>query len=680
MSNSLLSDSPAFICQCDDQMRFACAGEAFYEEYDGKQYCVLHFPGTQKSPEFEEALERKLQKRDFDFRGVVFTGIGLFSRFDFSTDTSFAGAVFRGDISFDSAVFKATTDFSYSIFSGDTSFHDTIFFAGVDFSAAAFKANTSFGTAVFDARVAFNHTVFAAETSFRAATFRASADFNAATLMGATSFSAATFHDRVGFGHATFSGDASFNAATFLERVDFNSAAFKGETTFREAMFGENTDFNSVNFNTAYFNDTRFTGAAYFLDATFDADVEFNNTLFSIADFRGVSFKAATYFMGTAFSGKSDFSSATLNDANFSSAEFGATATFKSVVFNAMADFRSATFSADAIFDSAAFKALLDFRFVDVGGTAQFSSAAFADYANFGGAEGVEIFSNIAALDFKYATVEKPDHFSFHTLTLRPHWFVEIDASKFRFTLVRWSNVLGKVSNRSLAEQLAAEIKCLKGKAVSSPHTLFAIACRQLAVNAEENHRYEEASRFRYLAMDAHRQQWLDKLRGNFFKIHGKALRKIAVRLPRSLRRDWGLQARTRARLLRFTRIYVKSLNLLSWSYWSVSGYGERVLQAFVVLLGIWFLFGLAFTQMGFARWEPKPATVTDAYVAKRDEVGMQLNLSRALSYSAGVMTLQRPEPRPATAIAQTVVLVETILGPVQAALLALAIRRKFMR
>ena len=37
-------------------------------------------------------------------------------------------------------------------------------------------------------------------------------------------------------------------------------------------------------------------------------------------------------------------------------------------------------------------------------------------------------------------------------------------------------------------------------------------------------------------------------------------------------------------------------------------------------------------------------------------------------------------DPKPLTGTAQTLVLLETILGPVQAALLALAIRRKFMR
>jgi len=54
-------------------------------------------------------------------------------------------------------------------------------------------------------------------------------------------------------------------------------------------------------------------------------------------------------------------------------------------------------------------------------------------------------------------------------------------------------------------------------------------------------------------------------------------------------------------------------------------------------------------------------------------------SFSRALTYSANVMTLQKPDPRPVTTAAQVVVLLETILGPVQAALLALAIRRKFM-
>ena len=118
----------------------------------------------------------------------------------------------------------------------------------------------------------------------------------------------------------------------------------------------------------------------------------------------------------------------------------------------------------------------------------------------------------------------------------------------------------------------------------------------------------------------------------------------------------------------------------LSWWYWFASGYGERIARAAVVLLGILVLCAALYTRVGFARWEPRLLTESDALVAQRDETGVPLGLSRALTYSAAVMTFQRPEPKPASTMAQTIVLLETILGPVQAALLALAIRRKFMR
>ena len=150
---------------------------------------------------------------------------------------------------------------------------------------------------------------------------------------------------------------------------------------------------------------------------------------------------------------------------------------------------------------------------------------------------------------------------------------------------------------------------------------MLAITYRRLAVNAEENHRYEEASRFRLLAMQAQRlQSW-----------KGFDFRK------------------------------------LSWWYGLASGYGERVWQALLVLVAILIVSALLYTQVGFA-------------TARRDEVGVPLNLSDAITYSAAVMTLQKPDPRPATTAAKAIVLTETILGPLQAALLALAIRRKFMR
>lgn len=114
--------------------------------------------------------------------------------------------------------------------------------------------------------------------------------------------------------------------------------------------------------------------------------------------------------------------------------------------------------------------------------------------------------------------------------------------------------------------------------------------------------------------------------------------------------------------------------------YWFASGYGERAFRASIVLIDLLLLFAALCSKVGFVRWEPKVASENDIVSAKRDEVGAPLTFGRALTYSAAVMTLQKPEPRPASTAAQTVVLLETILGPVQAALFALAIRRKFMR
>jgi pentapeptide repeat protein len=465
-----------FVCDCELEMRSACAGEPFYREHEDKRYCVLHFPGKEKSADFQQALQRKLENEDFDFRAVWFPDELSFENFEFST-----------------------------------------------------KAN-------------FDYATFSAETSFSSATFSAE-----------TSFSSATFSAAADFSHATFSWGADFSFVTFSAEAYLNSA------TFSEA---------------AYFSGATFRAVGYFSAAKFRAMVRISAT------------------------------------------------------FSAEADFSFATFSEGAHFSSATFSAEADFSFATFNAEVDFNSATFADHVRFQGSEMTHVFRETSSLDLQFARLENPDHVSFHTLSLRPHWFLNIDARKFGFTNVNWGRLGINEEITGLENSRISMIPIL------SDLPLLAIACRNLAVNAEENHRYEEASKFRYMAMEARR---LESWRG------------LA---------PWRL----------------------SWWYWLASGYGERVLKAFVVLLGIWFLTGLLYTRVGFARWEPKLASETDVATARRDDGGAPLKLSRALTYSVGVMTFQKPEPRPATTAAQTVVLLETILGPVQAALLALAIRRKFMR
>lgn len=386
-----------------------------------------------------------------------------------------------------------------------------------------------------------------------------------------------------------------------IKDYNFSGVWFPDDLSLRYVHFDEKAAFSAATF----------IGVVDFSDATFNKEAKFLSTVFnSRANFAAATFNAWADFRYTGFRERADFLHTT----------FVARSSFNGTFFNGDADFGSARFSADVNFSGATFLA-----------QATFSKATFEDYVRFSsdddlgylGSEKRQTFGETSSLDFQFVRTEKPDRISFHTLTLRPHWFANVDARKFDFTNVEWHGSINQ------------EIESLQQKEVSPPHRLLAIACRQIAVNAEENHRYEEASLFRYWSMDARRRE---RWRGFSF---------------------WRL----------------------GWWYWAASGYGERVFRAFIVLLGAWLTFALLYTQVGFARWEPRVANESDAVIAKRDEVGAPLRpLSRSLSYSASVMILQKPELRPATVAAHTIVIFETILGPLQAALLALAIRRKFMR
>lgn len=422
-------------------MRSACAGQLFYQEHEGKRFCVLHLPCAEKGADFNNVLEHKRAAMNFDFRGVWFPENVSFKSYEFTKDADFRFACFHSKVTFHSARFDAEADFR------DTTFEDE-----VDFGAVSFRAFAYFTRAVFHSQAIFRGVFFAARVFF--------------------------------------------TNAKFLDRIDFTFASFMER---------------------AYFQQT--------------------------------TFWAKTYFTYT----------------------------------------------------------------------------SFQSYVLFSGNLQTQLIGDEASFDFQFARIEKPERVSFHTLTLRPHWFINLDTRKLDFANVDWDR---------WKNSLEEGVKALIGKGISPAHGLFAIVCRHLAVNAEENHRYEEASKFRYMAMDARRlESWL-----------GFA--------------PWRL----------------------SWWYWLASGYGERVSQAVLMLLGIMLLSAVLYNHVGFARWEPRLASESDVASDRKDDMGAPLKFSRALTYSAGVMTFQRPEPRPATTAAQTVVLLETILGPVQAALLALAIRRKFMR
>jgi uncharacterized protein YjbI with pentapeptide repeats len=569
------ADEYEFDCGLETHAHSACAKGSFYKKHKGRRYCVLHYPSTDKREDFEIELKGKIESNDFNFEGVWFPPGSWFGGVEIAVPGNFRRAYFSDGAYFRKAVFKDDVTFEGGVFTGRAGFDETTFAKKVDFSSATFRENASFRNAVFK---------------------------------GLAKFWRCTFEGDAEFDYAEFLNVASFWPGIFKSRASFSNASFV-RALFGGAEFGSEAVFSWCAFRQAEFFGAYFDGNVDFLSAKFDG----------LANFAGTRFSKAT---------------------KFRFAEFGGEARFISAAFNGENDFGHAVFKES------------------VGFSAEYGTGGFDEGASF---------------DFRRARFDSPKRVSFHSVTLRPHWFVNVDAREFQFVDVRWfDNLNGKnisielsklrsreereerESAKKRAERMVSaelyndkfEIERLNREeaeessgATGQPenktryYRLLSITCRQLAVNAEENHRYEEASKFRYWAMDTRR---LERWKG-----------------------------------LAFWR--------LGWWYWLASGYGERIMRAFIMLVAVWLVFAAMYTQISFARppvslagegmkeWERRSALEPD-------------DPSQALTYSLRVMTLQKPEPVPETTEAQVLVTLETIFGPLQVALLALAIRRKFMR
>lgn len=409
------------------------------------------------------------------------------------------------------------------------------------------------------------------------------------------------FASEVVFSNCTFNGEVSLRKCVFHQKAKFSNAEFKADVTVEFCEFREETDFSQSSFEGyTEFSGCDFKSAVSFGDCTFVDEVSM-----------AVEFQHRTFFAAAVFR----------SDVEFSDSEFRGETAFWGARFESAADFTETKVFAEFGFSNATFRDAV-----------RFGSPGWHSYS----------FGPKAELSFEHAQVDRPERISFHTVELKPSWFINVDSRRFVFTNVNWNSV-------SIAKNTRAD----------DPPELLAIAYRNLAVNAEENHRYGEASTFRYLAMDTRRLTH-DTFQGLHSLLH-------------KINRTWAWRiANWRWGRIAFWR--------LSWWYWLASGYGERAFRAFIVLLGIWLLFAVGFTRVGFVVSDKNSLNNLDVTQSKHETWGAPLKFPRALTYTAGVMTFQKPEPRPQTNTAHALVLLATVLGPLQGALLALAIRRKFIR
>jgi hypothetical protein len=214
-------------------------------------------------------------------------------------------------------------------------------------------------------------------------------------------------------------------------------------------------------------------------------------------------------------------------------------------------------------------------------------------------------------------------------------------------------------------------------------YRLFSIACRQLADNSETNNRFEEASMFRRLAMETEWLEkttrltnWMSKLKnrlGQFF--FAKTANEVKPNLPRSI----------------FGPIRRCADFVIHWLYRWTSYYGESWAWAsFVLLLMILIIFPWIYTQTQFQLCpKERPVPMSLAVCESNDEqikkncqcIKGGLSFGEGSVQSLSTATLQNVDYRkPTTKKGEMVVILEKIFAPLQAALLALALRRKFMR
>jgi uncharacterized protein YjbI with pentapeptide repeats len=566
---SSVVSATTLLCHCGDRIpdsspigeyskeiinRDVCQNLSVEYEYEGNNYCILHYPSKEKGDEFEKVILERLSKQEYKFQGIWFPRrTEFFHNFDFV----------ENEVNFSFAYFASQADFWHATFPNKTIFEFATFKNEALFSFVVFNV-ANFHEATFNGRAIFYNTRFKKLAHFRSTRFAEDTNFVFARIKNAF-FSEAKFES---FENKRI--NVSFYDARFLKLAMFDQVKFPEITNFNKARFNGNVLFTNSFFKHAYFDSAKFLSNVLFSYSQFEENVYFHNVIF----------KKLTDCTNTAF--------------------------FNSVKF-------------------AGKKRQLSFSFKSI-------------------------------VSFEHIFAEKAERVSFHTVRLHPGWFVNADLRKFVFTNINWENSDGSYKS------IKAELENLRKRKIPNRHRLLIIACRQIAVNAEENNRYEEASNFRRMAFETEWIEkkenflnWVDKLPKEADKLKKRFAGSISTNdLPTSPTNTFAI-----ARLFDFMHLF----------YRITSYYGESWGRAFIILFFILTVSAFLYTQSYFNVCLPNEACQIRT-----------LNPFEAITHSISTAILQNPETRKPLGYAELIVTLEKIFAPLQAALLALAIRRKFMR
>lgn len=325
---------------------------------------------------------------------------------------------------------------------------------------------------------------------------------------------------------------------------------------------------------------------------------------------------------------------------------------YHGTIFEKEASFFQATFGDRAFFSYAAFGDQADFRRATFGDGVSFEGATFGDRASFEGAifKGSACFLGgvprgrkrppvfLGEADFRGMELQDPENVRFQHVNLPQARFLNTRLDKVQFIYVDWYD-------RSDGKKALYDEKFVEEE---GDYELVARLYRQLKKNYEEQKDYPGAGDFHYGEMEMTLRQyrraekWYDWL----FALE-----------PRG---------KGRWRRIQFNTHWFNAL--LTTSYKRLSGYGEKP--------------GLAIIWAGFILFIPAMVYWLDKLLFAKPSVDIY-KFYRAfvdsLTDSFGYMTLRLTE-KPGYIWSNSIKLIQAILGPIQIALAALALRRKFRR
>jgi len=615
--------------EVDEIREKVCRDLPIYGEIDEKKYCVLHFPSKNKVEDFDLIFQERLEEEFWDFRMVYFPKLLTYESKEFDKIANFQHAAFAEGVSFKYCKFNESVDFYDSVFLDDAYFTYSDFYSQVNFNAADFREYGHFAGVTFYPK---SYPSFV-QTKFKNGMF------------GEVKFDQSDLLTKVDFSKAVFLEGVDFSRSEFLLKTEFKDTVFpkSGKTDFEAVKFYKSVSFENVEFFDADFREARFCYEDKFHEKTvfkyckFDKSVAFTGAeFFQQTDFSKATFQNA-HFEETVFSGTTNFRETQfLEDVFFNNSKFGYKD--KQRITTGQVNFNGAAFGTNSrvFFEGAWFSWHTNFNYVK-----------FDGYVFFKGTSANPVFDTVfeshafwGLPDFTYTTIDKPEKVYFQTMRLRASWFVNsvFDLRKVNLSDIDWGNGEGKFFT------VKEELEILEKRVRHNSKKLLAITFRQIADNAETNNRFDEASAFRRMALETERLK-----------------RKAAQE------KWWSEEFTFPEFLFNFWEKLKKApFDLAYYFYRITSFYGESSSRAFLWLLGIVIVFAFLF------------CLPVSQFLDKGNF--RSLGFIEAVFYSLRMMVLQRPEPPPENLFAKGVVALESVLAPLQAALLALAIRRKFMR